>query len=48
MRLGNVQLTVGRGKGALHERRAYKVQHASGWNAHLVQAALSQSDEQAR
>jgi hypothetical protein len=44
----SVQLTVGRKEGALHEHRVYKVRHASGWSAHLVQAALSQSDEQAK
>ena len=35
-------------KGALHEHKKYIVQHASSENAYLMQAALSQSDKQAR
>ena len=42
-----VQLDEDREKGALYEHRAYRVRVASRGYAHLVQAALSQSDEQA-
>ena len=48
IRIDSVQLTVGHKKGALHEHRAYKVRHTSKRSAHLVQAALSQLDEQAK
>ena len=42
-----VQLGEDCKKGALYEHRAYRVWVASRRYAHLVQAALSQSDEQA-